>query len=200
MDQRWLDGLATPARRAPVRPLDESIAVGERLYAALHDETKPSCLVDRNDIWVVADRVAWDDLPAEAFAVTRHLDTLLAASRPVRGTAQLVHGDLAGVLFHPELPPPVIDLSPYWRPPAFATAVVVDDALVFEGAHPYVFQPLLANPIFQQHLLRALIFRTVADHLGRPHLRRPESDDPYHPAVTLAVRLAQPGCTAERRC
>lgn len=171
---------------------NEIIAVGERLHAALHDEAKPAFLVDRTDIWAVADRVAWDELPPEAFAVTRHLDTLLAAWRPVRGTAQLVHGDLTGnVLFHPELPPLVIDLSPYWRPPAFATAVVIADALVFEGAHPGVFQPLLADSTFQQHLLRALIFRTVADHLARPHLRRPEADDPYHPAVTLAVGLAQ---------
>ncbi len=36
----------------------------------------------------------------------------------MRGTAQLVHRDLTGnVLFHPPLPPLVIDLSPYWLRP-----------------------------------------------------------------------------------
>jgi hypothetical protein len=46
----------------------------------------------------------------------------------------------------------------------------------------------------RKYLLRALIFRAVADQLARPHLHRPDSDDPYDPykpAVTLAVRLAQ---------
>jgi hypothetical protein len=110
----------------------------------------------------------------------------------VSGTAQLFHGDLTGnVLFHPHLPPLVIDLSPYWRPPAFASAVVIADALVFEGARSDVVQPMLVDPIFPQYLLRALIFRAVTDHLARPHLRRPDVDDPYQPAVALAVRLAQ---------
>ncbi len=170
----------------------EIVAVGQRLHAALHDEPEPALLADRTDSWAVADRVAWGELPAEEHAGTKHLDTLLAALRPVTGTAQLVHGDLTGnVLFHPDLPPLVIDLSPYWRPPAFATAVVIADALVFEGARPDVVQPLLADPDFPQHLLRALVFRAVTDHLVRPYLRRTDADDPYRPAVALAVSLAQ---------
>jgi hypothetical protein len=51
-----------------------------------------------------------------------------------------------------------------------------------------------ADAAFPQYLLGALIFRAVADQLARPHLHRPDSDDPYDPykpAVTLAVRLAQ---------
>ena len=136
--------------------------------------------------------LAWGELPAEEHLGTKYLDTLLAALRPVTGTAQLVHGDLIGnVLFHTDLPPLVIDLSPYWRPPAFAAAVVSADALVFEGARFDVVQPLLADPDFPQHLLRALIFRAVTDHLARPHLRRPDADDPYRPALALAVSLAQ---------
>jgi hypothetical protein len=82
--------------------------------------------------------------------------------------AQLVHGDLAGnVLFHPELPPLVIDLSPYWRPPAFASAVVVVDALVWLGADEDLVKPLLEDEGFPQLLLRALLFRAVADQLLR---------------------------------
>ncbi len=170
----------------------EIVAVGRRLHVALQDEPEPAFLADRTDIWAIADRVAWGELPAEEHAGTKHLDKLVRALRPVSGIAQLVHGDLTGnVLFHPHLPPLVIDLSPYWRPPAFASAVVIADALVFEGARSDVVQPMLVDPIFPQYLLRALIFRAVTDHLARLHLRRPDVDDPYQPAVALAVRLAQ---------
>ncbi len=168
------------------------VVVGQRLHAALQDEPEPAFLADRTDIWAIADRVAWAELPAEDHAATKHLDKLIRALRPVPGLAQLVHGDLSGnVLFHPHLPPLVIDLSPYWRPPAFASAVVIADALVFEGARPDVVQPMLVDPTFPQYLLRALIYRAVTDHLARPHLRRRDVDDPYRPAVDLAIHLAQ---------
>jgi len=45
------------------------------------------------------------------------------------------NGDLSGnVLFHAELPPAIIDCAAYWRPVAFVFAIVVADALVWEGA------------------------------------------------------------------
>jgi hypothetical protein len=38
------------------------------------------------------------------------------------------------VLFHDGLPPAIIDFTPYWRPVGYASAIVVADALVWEGA------------------------------------------------------------------
>ena len=195
-DGEWTSSGWTAWRHEPGEHLPgrwhDIVNVGQRLHAALQDEPEPSFLATRTDIWAIADRVAWAELPAEDHAGTKHLDTLLQAVRPVSGAAQLVHGDLTGnVLFHPHLPPLVIDLSPYWRPPAFASAVVIADAMVFEGARPDVVQPMLVDLNFPQYLLRALIFRAVIDHLARPHLRRPDVDDPYRPAVDLAIRLAQ---------
>ncbi len=53
------------------------------------------------------------------------------------GRCQLVHGDLTGnVLFARDLPPAVIDLSPYWRPPEYAEGVVLADALCWHDASP----------------------------------------------------------------
>lgn len=92
------------------------------------------------------------------------------------------------MLFHERLPPLVIDLSPYWRPPAFASAVVVADALLFQGAHAAGLGSLL-DEVDPQYLLRALVFRAVTDHLGRPGLPRPH-DDEYVRAAELATRLA----------
>lgn len=188
----WTAWRYQPGRHLPGRWHD-IVVVGQQLHAALRNEPEPAFLADRNDIWARADRVAWAEQPAEDYAGTKHLDELIAALRPVPGDAQLVHADLTGnVLFHPHLPPLVIDVSPYWRPPAFASAVVIADALVFERARPDVVQPMMVDPTFPQYLLRALIFRAVTDHLARLHLRRPDADDPYKRAVDLAVQLAQP--------
>jgi Ser/Thr protein kinase RdoA (MazF antagonist) len=56
---------------------------------------------------------------------------LLAARRPAGAPSQLIHGDLTrNVLFADEQPPADIDFSPYWRPKAFASAIVAVDAVV----------------------------------------------------------------------
>lgn len=166
------------------------IEVGRRLHAAVTSEPEPPLLRARTDNWSIGDRVAWGDLPVAPYA-NAHVLALSDALRPVDGRPQLIHGDLTGnVLFAKDLPPLVIDLSPYWRPPAFASAVVVADALVFEGAGPDLVQPLLGDPDFAQYLLRALIYRAVTDHLAQ-HRQRVRGNDPYGPAVRLAVELAR---------
>ena len=183
----WTAWRHEPGRHRPQRWRD-IVDVGRRLHEALATEPRPAALADRTDIWSVADRVAWGELPASRFAGTKHLAELTAALRPVNAPAQLVHGDLTGnVLFDEQLPPLVIDLSPYWRPAGFAAAVVVADALVFEAAGPEVVDLLGDDPDARQHLLRALIFRAVTDHLARPDLRRADDADPYLPAGPRAA-------------
>jgi len=101
-------------------------------------------------------------------------------------------GDLTGnVLFSDGLPPAVIDFSPYWRPIAFASAVVVADALVWEGADENLVEAVAHIERFDQFLLRALIYRAVTDRLFRQDQPiRPDAADPYLRAVELACRLA----------
>lgn len=185
----WTAWRYEPGAHEPGR-WHEIIAVGRRLHAALEREPEPAFLSARTDRWAIADRVAWGDLSAAGHAATPSLETLLGALRPVHLPRQLVHGDLTGnVLFHPDLPPLVIDLSAYWRPAAFASAVVVADALVFEGAGEETVEPLLRNPGFPQCLLRALVFRAVTHHLARRHPRSTAAPDPYWPATQLVTRL-----------
>jgi uncharacterized protein (TIGR02569 family) len=170
----------------------EAIAVGERFHDALASFPRPSLIDRRTDHWATGDRVAWGELPAAAFAHVKHVPELVAALRPVTATSSLVHGDLGGnVLFADGLPPAVIDLSPYWRPPAFASAVVVGDALVWEGADDSLLDAVAHVPDFPQYLLRALIYRAVVDALfrpGEPH--RPDDEDEFLAPVELACRLA----------
>ena len=171
------------------------IAVGQRFHGALLGVPRPAFIARRRDPWAIGDRVAWGEIPAADAPDVKHLPRLVAALRPLEAPSQLVHGDLGGnVLFDERLPPAIIDFSPYWRPPPFASAVVVADALVWEGADEGILDAVEHVEDFDQYLLRALIYRTVTDRLARPdEPHRPDEDDRYLPAVELACRLAEEG-------
>jgi uncharacterized protein (TIGR02569 family) len=154
----------------------EICAVGERFHRAIADIPEPGWLRHRDDVFARADRAAWDEAVLEEFRSFPAMDQLAARLRPIDGRSQLVHGDLTGnVLFHPTLPPGIIDVSPYWRPPLFATAVVVVDALVWEGADEAVLAVFGGHRDTAQYLLRAAIFRLVMDQLCNPGRRGPPS-------------------------
>jgi uncharacterized protein (TIGR02569 family) len=180
------------AGRYEERRWPDIIAVGERFHAALRGIPRPNFIDRRRDPWAIGDRVAWGDVPATEAGDVKHLPRLTAALRPLEAPSQLVHGDLGGnVLFDESLTPAVIDFSPYWRPAPFALAVVVADALVWEGADEGILDAVAHVEDFDQYLLRALIYRTVTDRLARPHEpHRVDADDPYLPAAELACRLA----------
>ena len=125
----------------------EIIAAGERFHAALPDARPPQV----DNAWETGDRVAWGELPHPSVA------DLLTALEPVGDPPRLMHGDLTGnVLFHDTLPPAIIDFAPYYRPTQFASAIVVADALCWEGAPPE-----LAGAVDPRYLLRALVYRGV---------------------------------------
>jgi uncharacterized protein (TIGR02569 family) len=150
----------------------EVIAAGRRLHRGLAGVGRPAIQERRTDPWAVADRVAWGEHPADLYAHVEHVGELAAARRRVSGAGQLVHGDLTGnVLFADGLSPAVIDLSLYWRPPAFASAVVVVDALVWHGADEGLVDALaedVDDADVGQFLIRALIFRLVAEEGADP--------------------------------
>jgi uncharacterized protein (TIGR02569 family) len=170
----------------------EIIAVGERFHAALSHLPRPEFIDRRTNPWAVADRVAWGEEPADAFADTKHLARLMSALRPVDAPSQLVHGDLTGnVLFDERRPPAIIDFAPYWRPVAYAAAIVVGDALTWEGADETLLDAVAHIDDFEQYLLRALAFRVVADRIVRGDAALASRDaDPFTRAVELACRLA----------
>ena len=170
----------------------EIIAVGERFHAALVGVPRPDFIARRIDPWAIGDRVAWGELSASEFAHVKHLARLVAALKPLAAPSQLIHGDLTGnVLFDDHRPPAVIDFSPYWRPPTFPSAIVVADALVWEGAQKDILNAVAHVEDFDQYLLRALIYRAVTDRLFRlDEPTRMDDADPYLPAVELALRLA----------
>ncbi len=131
----------------------DTIEAGRHLHRALESVPRPDFLDTRDHRWARADRLVWSEAPP----MTR---------------SQLVHCDLAGnVLFHPDEPPAVIDLSLYWRPPAYAEAMVVVDALLWYGAGDDVVH-LIEHSDAHQLLRRALAFRRACEldpeHRGAP--------------------------------
>jgi uncharacterized protein (TIGR02569 family) len=171
----------------------EIIAVGERFHAVLRGIPRPAFLGKRSSPWAVSDRVAWGEISASEFPHVRHLPKLAATLRPVAVPSQLIHGDLTGnVLFDGPRPPAIIDFSPYWRPAAYASAIVIADALVWEGADRQVLNAVSHIGDFGQYLARALIFRAVTDWIfGQGEPGNPATEnDPWARAVSLACQLA----------
>lgn len=184
----WAAWTRVAGRHEPRRWVD-AIRAGEAFADALADLPRPGHLAARTDPWAVADRVAWGEADLPGLDRLPHVRALRAARRPVAAPPQVVHGDLTGnVLLAPGLPPAVIDPSVYWRPVGFGSAVVVADALAFEGAGP----DLLGVPRDQdergQLLLRAVLFRVVTHHLlGTTPA---PAADPWPAVVALALEHA----------
>ena len=167
------------------------VAVGRRLHRALAQVARPGFLDSRADPWAVADRAAWGDISLAPYRDAPHVARLEERLKPVQAPSQVIHGDLTGnVLFADALPPAVIDLSPYWRPIEFATAIVVADALAWERASVPELSPAMDVDQFGQLLARALLFRIVVDALGDPDSIGAHATT-YAPAVDLALRLIQ---------
>lgn len=177
------------------RRWSDIIAVGDRLHHALRDVRRPTFLGRRSDRWATADRVAWGEIPATKFVGVPHLPELSSALRPIHAPSQVIHGDLTGnVLFHDQLPPAIIDFSLYWRPVPYSAAIVVADALVWEGAADHQIMRAVSHfDDFGQYLARALIFRIITDWIlasGEPRELLIPEQDPWAHAVDLVGQLA----------
>ena len=172
------------------RRVDDVVRAGEAFHAAIAALPRPPFLDTRNGPWTYGDRLAFGEpVPAGSTAGSALLEPLLAARRPVHEPAQLVHGDLLGnVLFADGLPPAVIDWPAYWRPPAWAAAVAVADALVWHGAGPAVIDRWAHLPSWAQMLVRALIYRVATWPAAR---WESAPDAAYRPVVDLVVGYAR---------
>ena len=166
---------------------DDVLAVCDRFHVALRDEARPDFLDAATDPWTTVQRAVWGTTPLESYRGMKHVAQLADALCPVDEEEQLVHSDFsANVLFEPGLPPAVIDLSPWWASVEYARAIVVGDAMLWYGA-----DPLLAQRVDPQFLLRAVLFRKIVDRLFRPtEPERPDQSDNYLPVVELAIQLA----------
>jgi uncharacterized protein (TIGR02569 family) len=185
----WTAWSFLPGEHVAGRWLDVIVA-GDRFHQILTGLARPAFLDARTDPWAIGDRVAWGELPVEPYRDVPHIARLADRLAPVQARGQLVHGDLTGnVLFADGLPPALIDLSLYWRPTAFATAIVVADALVWEGADESLLESVADADDFGQMLLRALLYRLVAAVEGGFEDDEVAIERRYRRAVDIAVAL-----------
>ena len=189
---QWLPG--EPASWAGVSPLwPRLIAASRAFHAALEGRPAPPWLGRDGSQWTTGDQVAWGErdpgsvLAAAPAPLAGQLRSLLAALRPVRLPAQLIHGDLGGnVLFAPGQPPAMIDFSPYWRPAGLALAVAAVDALTWSGADPAILGDLADQPELDQLLARAHVGRLVTEVVSR------RADPDPSAALETVTRTGEP--------
>jgi hypothetical protein len=189
---QWLPG--EPASWAGVSPLwPRLIAASRAFHAALAGRPAPPWLGRDGSQWTTGDQVTWGErdpgsvLAAAPAPLAWQLRSLLAALRPVRLPAQLIHGDLGGnVLFAPGEPPAVIDFSPYWRPAGLALAVAAVDALTWSGADPAILGDLADQPELDQLLARAHVGRLVTEVVSR------RGDPDTSSALETVTRTGEP--------
>ena len=174
---------------ADPRRVDDVVRAGEAFHTAIAALPRPSFLDRRRDPWSYADRLAWaEPVPPESTAPSVLLKPLLDGRRPVSLGSQVVHGDLIGnVLFADGRPPAIIDWPAYWRPPAWACAVAVIDALCWHDVAPAVIERWAHLPYWDQMLIRALIYRIATWPAAR---RTAPPDDAYRPVVELVMEYA----------
>jgi hypothetical protein len=155
---RWVPG-SHPDFSKPTAWVD-IVNAGRAFHRMVAHVGRPGCLDTRTDAWATADRVAWwEEAPRLRPAFTHVARVLQDASHPL-GRSQLVHGDLTGnVLMAPGVPPAVLDISPYWRPPVYAEAVVIADALCWHAGPASLLREL---GVSVTAVARALLFRLVA--------------------------------------
>mgnify|MGYP000231554624 CR=1 FL=1 len=168
---------------------DEVISAAVRLHEATAKLERPRFLTQAPvppwtdvDVFTAADRVVWDErllkslpLGAPEIEDTPHrtearelLEHLAVLRTPTKSTSQLVHGDLYGtVLFSGAAAPGITDITPYWRPAAWAAGVVVVDALSWGNADDGLIERWEDFSEWPQMLLRALMFR-LAVHVLHP--------------------------------
>jgi uncharacterized protein (TIGR02569 family) len=171
-----------------VRRPDDVLTAGSAFHEAVAKLLRPEFLYWRTDPWTLADQIAWDEQAVVGHS-QRLVERLLDARRPVALPAQVVHGDLLGnVMFADGLPPAIIDWPVYWRPPAWASAVAVVDALCWYDADPELAARWSHLPEWGQMLVRALIYRMVTDDIARgPAIWTPDHHAAYRPVIDLAI-------------
>jgi uncharacterized protein (TIGR02569 family) len=161
-----------------------------RQFATLFsDVLRPEFVDMRTHTWARADRFAWGEDDGGLPIAVHHVADLLGAGRQVFDPSGIIHGDLTGnVLFDSALSPAVIDLTVYWRPVNYSVAVIAADAVCFEGAPLSLLETISPARDFPQYLVRALLFRLVADCLNG----RPASEyGVYDSAVGRVLELAE---------
>lgn len=158
-------------------------------HRALANIPQPDFFNTQNDVWAIADKIAWGKLPLPNFELTNEpLQKIFGLLQKNTLSNQLIHGDwgLGNILFSDHYPPAVIDFSPYFRPADFAPAIMIIDALAYEDADKSIIDLYKSIPNYQQLFLRALA-RRICEYIG--HQTHPENIKDFSPDIIKYLNL-----------
>ena len=151
--------------------------VAETFHAAVAHLPRPAFLDHRDDPWSFGDRVAWDGVAPRGEPETVTLvERATTRLEPVDLPVQVIHGDLGGNVLRDGDRAGVIDWPAYYRPKAWALAVVATDAVCWEDADPSLLDLWSDGPAWPQLLLRAVIYRVATRGHNEVTGARPGSD------------------------
>lgn len=173
----WTAFSLLPGRNEPPIRFQDTLLVSQAFHHDLSklNLTKPLFLNTRNNRWSEADRVIWGekqlsdvanvnnevlDIFHETLEEYKRLTKPLPADIP----SQPIHGDLTGnILFDDEHggPPGIIDMTFYWRPAAYAEAIVVADGLAWHKQGRELVELYGTDDVRLQLLVRALHWRCL---------------------------------------
>lgn len=118
-----------------------------------------------DDRWSQAHEIVWREaeLPAKIPAeFAQKLARIFNAYQKIETKDQVIHSDPCGnILFADGLLPLVIDFSPAYRPKEYGEAILVADAIAWEGAPVELKAELPVTVYSRQMLLRAVNFRLI---------------------------------------
>ena len=141
----------------------ERLAASQAFHKALANIPRPSFLDKRNDAWSQADRIVWENASWQPHPRIQALyEKLLGYQTSLDLSEQVIHGDIAGnMLYQANEPIVIIDFSPYWRPAAYAEALLYVDSIMWEKAPWSMVDFVVLDETFIQLMLRAVMRRLV---------------------------------------
>ena len=160
---RWIDGTTAVEGR-----WHEAIEACQAFHEAVSRVPWSPALQRADNPYDQADAAVWAQ-PPRNLGIGSTADRLRGLLRPVTLPSQLVHGDPSegNLLFAPGQPPGIVDVAPYWHPPAYGIAVLIADGIAWSGAPLSLLAHVASWPEMNQLLIRAVLFRLYVGYLFR---------------------------------
>ena len=150
---------------------DEKLQVCRSFHVHLN-QLEYSSMPPSNDRWTKAHEIAWqiEKLPSSVEKeIAEIIETLFDHYLPMQRSEDILHSDICGnILFDESYQPCVIDFSPAYGPAKYAEAILVADAIAWEGAPLEIVRLLPYSDEYRQLLLRAINFRLIVTALFGP--------------------------------
>ena len=150
---------------------DEKLQVCRSFHAILN-QLNYSSMPHSSDRWTKAHEITWqfESLPNSVEKqIAETIEALFVHYLPMQRSEGVLHSDICGnILFDAGNQPCVIDFSPAYGPAKYAEAILVADAIAWEGAPLEIVRLLPYSDEYRQLLLRAINFRLIVTALFWP--------------------------------